>query len=153
MGAAVLALSRPAHVLHTVIITYAVPVVKCRFQELLLDISARAVYTPRHEQKYPPPQNVTRDVVRGLDRDLESRAARTFHAPERERHDLRADRREVSYHAASRRRGHQAAEVALDKIGGVNILTSKRAADYPSITMKSAKRYGQKSPLRIWFCG
>ncbi len=88
------------------------------------------MYTPRHEQKYPPPQTVTRDVVRGLDRDLESRAARTFHAPERERHDLRADRRDVSDYPSGGRRGYQAAKAALDKIGGVNILTSKRAVDY-----------------------
>ena len=71
------------------------------------------MYTPRHEQKYPPPQTVTRDVVRGLDRDLESRAARTFHAPERERHDLRADRRDVSDYPSGGRRGYQAAKVAI----------------------------------------
>ena len=84
---------------------------------------------------------------------MENRSTREFYAPERERHDLRADRSDVSHYPSGGRRGYQAAKAALDKIGGVNILTSKRAADYPSITMKSAKRYGQKSPLRIWFCG
>ena len=44
---------------------------------------------------------------------MESRAARSFYAPERERHDLRADRRDVSDYPSGGRRGYQAAKVAI----------------------------------------